>query len=138
MVINRALAGGQELNRALTELSRTYAERKAEMHLTPANALRVVDTALELTGQPPLRTGGGETDAEVFEIPSLGPAWQPALRGLDTRLNPACCGRSRSTTRRRAGARTWSVTSTSGTRCCSAPPGSCARRCSASTRRCTG
>ena len=35
-----------ELNRQLTELSRTYGERKAEMHLTPANARRVVDTAL--------------------------------------------------------------------------------------------
>ena len=46
VIINRALAGGMELNRRLTELSRTYGERKAEMHLTPANALRVVDTAL--------------------------------------------------------------------------------------------
>ena len=89
MIINRALAGGMELNRALTELSRTYDERKAEMHLTPANARRVVDTALELTGQPPLReVGDDRTDAEVFEVPALGPAWQPALRGLETRLKP--------------------------------------------------
>ena len=35
VIINRALAGGMELNRALTELSRTYDDRKAEMHLTP-------------------------------------------------------------------------------------------------------
>ena len=49
VIINRVLAGGQELNRTLTELSRTYDDRKAEMHLTPANARRVVDTALELT-----------------------------------------------------------------------------------------
>ena len=35
VIIGRALAGGMELNRALTELSRTYDERKAEMHLTP-------------------------------------------------------------------------------------------------------
>ena len=88
VIINRALAGGMELNRALTELSRTYGERKAEMHLTPANALRVVDTALELTGQPPLRPVEGDDPAEVFEVPALGPAWQPALRGLETRLNP--------------------------------------------------
>ena len=60
VIINRALAGGMELNRALTELSRTYGERKAEMHLTPANALRVVNTALELTGQPPLRAIEGD------------------------------------------------------------------------------
>ena len=88
VIINRTLAGGMELNRALTELSRTYGERKAEMHLTSANALRVVDTALELTGQPPLRPVEGDDPAEVFEVPALGPAWQPTLRGLETRLNP--------------------------------------------------
>ena len=89
VIINRALAGGIELNRSLTELSRTYGERKAEMHLTPTNAQRVVDTALELTGQPPLQEiGDDRSDAQVFEVPSLGPAWQPALRGLERRLNP--------------------------------------------------
>jgi hypothetical protein len=88
-VISRALAGGQELSRALTELQRTYADRKAQLHLTPDNARRVVDTALEVTRQPPLREiGDARTDAAVFEIPSLGPAWQAALRGLDTRLDP--------------------------------------------------
>jgi superfamily II DNA or RNA helicase len=88
VIINRALAGGMELNRALSELSRTYGERKAEMHLTPANALRVVDAALELTGQPPLHAVEGHDPAEVFEVPALDSAWQPALRGLETRLNP--------------------------------------------------
>jgi len=88
VIVNRALAGSVELNRALTELSRTYGERKTEMHLTPANALRVVDTALELTGQPPLRAAEGDDPAEVFEVPALGLAWQSALRGLETRLNP--------------------------------------------------
>ena len=56
-IINRALAGGMELNRQLTELSRTYDDRKAEMHLTPGNPRRVVDTALALTAQPPLMRG---------------------------------------------------------------------------------
>jgi superfamily II DNA or RNA helicase len=88
VIINRVLAGGQELNRTLTELSRTYGERKAEMHLTPANARRVVDTALELTSQPPLKAAEGDHPAEVFEVPALGSAWQFALRGLETRLNP--------------------------------------------------
>ena len=51
--------------------------------------MRVVDTALELTGQPPLQPAGhGGTDAPVFEVPPLSPAWQPALRGLDTMLKP--------------------------------------------------
>ena len=88
-IINRALAGGIELNRRLTELSQTYGERKAQMHLTPDNARRVVDTALVLTAQPPLVvTGDDRTDAAVFSVPGLGSAWQPALRGLDTRLEP--------------------------------------------------
>ena len=89
VIIGRALSGGSGLNRALTELSRTYADRKAEMHLTAENARRVVDTALAITGQPPLwETGDDRTDAQVFEVPSLGPAWQPSLRGLETRLEP--------------------------------------------------
>lgn len=90
-VITRALAGGMELNRRLTELSRTYDERKVEMHLTPANARRVVDAALALTAQPPLvedHSLAQDITAAVFSIPSLGSAWQSALRGLDTRLDP--------------------------------------------------
>ncbi|MFI9451562.1 DISARM system SNF2-like helicase DrmD [Amycolatopsis sp. NPDC052450] len=88
-IITRALAGGMELNRRLTELSNTYGERKIEMHLTSGNARRVVDAALTLTAQPPLTEVGHEdTDAQVFAVPGLGSAWQPALRGLDTRLDP--------------------------------------------------
>ncbi|MCX4766003.1 DISARM system SNF2-like helicase DrmD [Streptomyces sp. NBC_01275] len=88
-VITRVLAGGIELNRKLTQLSATYGESKAAMHLTPANARRVVDTALALTSQPPLiEIGDDHTEAQVFEIPNLGRTWQWALRGLDTRLEP--------------------------------------------------
>lgn len=88
-VINRCLAGGIVLNRQLTELSRTYADRKADMHLTPSNARRVVDTALELTAQPPLvELGDEDSEAPVFEVPPLGAGWQHALQGLDTRLRP--------------------------------------------------
>ena len=105
------------------------------MHLTPENARRVVDTALAITAQPPLReTGDDRTDAEVFEVPSLGPAWQPSLRGLDTRLEPDEL-RPVTFDDRRPGAETTWCTSTSGTRSCSVPRGYCAARCSASTRR---
>ena len=56
---------------------------------TPGNARRVVDTALRLTAQPVLvEVGDDRTDAEVFEVPAVGSSWQPALRGLDTRLRP--------------------------------------------------
>ncbi|MFE2722829.1 DISARM system SNF2-like helicase DrmD [Kitasatospora sp. NPDC059327] len=84
-----SLRGSIELNRELTELSRTYDERKALMHLTPANARRVVDAALLLDAQPPLvEIGDEDTDVQVFQVPRLGRSWQPALRGLDTRLAP--------------------------------------------------
>lgn len=88
-IITGALASGRELNRQLTELAESYTEQKTGMHLTPANARRVVDTALTLTAQPPLiEYGDQDTAAEVFQVPDLGTAWQPALRGLDTRLEP--------------------------------------------------
>lgn len=88
-VITRTLAGSAELNRQLTELSRTYVDRKTAMHLTPTNARRVVDTALRVTAQPGLvETGDDRTDAPVFAVPSLGSSWQATLRGLDTRLRP--------------------------------------------------
>lgn len=88
-IINKALAGSGELNRSLTELARTYEDQKERMHLTPSNARRVLDTALELTAQPTLReVGSQDGDSPVFEVPNLGQSWQMALRGLDTRLRP--------------------------------------------------
>lgn len=87
--INKVMAGSLELNRQLTELGRTYVERKEDMHLTPEASRRVVDTALDITDQPRLiLTGHPNTDAEVFDIPSLDRRWQSALVGLDTRLKP--------------------------------------------------
>ncbi|WP_306359202.1 DISARM system SNF2-like helicase DrmD [Nocardia sp. CC227C] len=88
-VITKTLAGQRELSRELTELARDHAVNKTRMHLTPANMRRVVDTALELNAQPALiEYGDQDTDAAVFRVPALSPAWQPALRGLDTRLEP--------------------------------------------------
>ncbi len=87
--ITRTLAGEVNLNRQLTELARTYEDRKVHMHLTPWNARRVVDTALAVTSQPPLReVGDPDTDAEVFEVPQLSRAWHNATIGLATRLHP--------------------------------------------------
>ena len=88
-IINQALAGEQSLNRQLTELGRTYVDRKQEMHLTPAASRRVIDAALDATDQPLLiPTGHPDTDAEVFDVPGVDRRWQPALAGLDTRLKP--------------------------------------------------
>lgn len=90
-VINRALAGGLELNARLTQLERGYDTSRTEMHLDPANLRRVVDTALRINHQSPLVPNydfAQDTDAEVFNVPNLTAGWRDTLRGLDTRLNP--------------------------------------------------
>ena len=111
-----------------------YDDRKAEMHLTPANARRVVDTALELTSQPPLIPLGDDDPARGLRGPGARVrvavrAARPrhpaeARRAAPDHVRPGGGGRGRG---RRLGS-----TFTSGTRCCSAPRASCARRCSAS------
>lgn len=88
-IINKALAGDQDLNRALTQLAKSYDVQKERMHLKPSNSRRVVDTALTLTNQPTLVEEGSRAhDAEVFRVPDLGKSWQDAVKGLDTRLQP--------------------------------------------------
>jgi superfamily II DNA or RNA helicase len=88
-VINRALKGGLDLNAQLTALEKGHADERARLHLEPENLRRVVDTALRIDHQPPLvEVGDEDTDAPVFEVPQLSPAWQSALKGLDTRLKP--------------------------------------------------
>lgn len=89
MVINRALKGGLDLNTQLTALERGHVEERARLHLEPENLRRVVDTALRIDHQPPLvEVGDEDTDAAVFAVPDLSPAWQSSLAGLDTRLRP--------------------------------------------------
>lgn len=90
-VINTALAGGMELNARLTQLEQGYEASRTEMHLDPANLRRVVDTALRINHQQPLRPNHKLqelTDAEVFDVPNLSAGWSTALKGLPTRLKP--------------------------------------------------
>jgi superfamily II DNA or RNA helicase len=90
-VINAALAGGMELNSRLTQLEQGYDQSRTEMHLDPANLRRVVDTALRINHQSPLVPNhefAQDTDADVFDLPTLTSGWHDTVRGLDTRLNP--------------------------------------------------
>jgi superfamily II DNA or RNA helicase len=88
-VIQEALAGGIELNSRLTELERGYDASRIDLHLEPPNLRRVVDTALRIDHQLALEpVGDAGTNAEVFEMPPLSPAWQDTLNGLTTRLKP--------------------------------------------------
>ncbi|MFM9262541.1 DISARM system SNF2-like helicase DrmD [Rhodococcus sp. 5A-K4] len=90
-VINSALAGGMELNARLTQLEQGFDASRTEMHLDPANLRRVVDTALRINHQSALvlnRDFAQDTDAEVFDVPTLTSGWHDTLNGLDTRLRP--------------------------------------------------
>ena len=90
-VINAALAGGMELNARLTQLEQGYDASRTELHLDPANLRRVVDTALQINHQSllvPNQDFAEDTDAEVFDVPTLTAGWHDTLKGLDTRLDP--------------------------------------------------
>lgn len=88
-IINRTLAGGLELNRQLDELSRSFEDKKLDLHLTPAATERVVTVALESSRQPALKLVGDErTNARVFEVPALSARWHKSLEGLATKLDP--------------------------------------------------
>lgn len=87
--VHETLAGSLRLNRELTALARDHVRERERMHLTPAAARRVVDTALTMTAQPPLvEVGDDRTDAAVYTVPTLAPGWRSAVVGLDTRLRP--------------------------------------------------
>jgi hypothetical protein len=90
-VINHALAGEQQLDSALTQLARDYQVTKQNMHLSPDNARRVINTALTITRQPRLEQNfvfAQDTEAEVFTVPELDRTWTRTLAGLDTKLKP--------------------------------------------------
>lgn len=88
--INRTLAGSLELNRQLTHLAQEYDASRKAMHLSPEAELRVVNTALALTNQPPLIPAehDGQVEEGVFRLPDLNRGWQPIAAGLRTLLDP--------------------------------------------------
>lgn len=90
-VINKTLAAEQQLNQSLTALARTYDDQKQRLHLTPFNARRVVEAALDVSQEPGLRIDpddlGGD-HPETFRVDHLSPAWAMACEGLEARLAP--------------------------------------------------
>lgn len=97
-IINKALAGSRDVNRSLTVLAETFETRQEQLHLTPRNAERVLQTALRLTAQPPLERDDEILsdlpedaplgDASAFTVPDLGGDWADAARSLTTLLEP--------------------------------------------------
>lgn len=63
----------------------------AELGITPAGIRRVVDTALELARQRPLRRHEGDrhVDDQLFDVPPLTGSWHRATAGLAEKLETA-------------------------------------------------
>jgi superfamily II DNA or RNA helicase len=77
--VARQLAFERRLREELRELQERYDETRAELRLTPDNIHSVVEVALALAGQPPLRTG---SRAGRYQLPVLSGAWARAGDGL--------------------------------------------------------
>ncbi|WP_328284287.1 DISARM system SNF2-like helicase DrmD [Brevibacterium sp. UCMA 11752] len=98
VIINKALAGGRDVNSSLTALAETFETRQELLHLTPRNAERVLQTALRLSAQPPLERNDEVLsdlpedapvgDGGAFTVPDLGEDWSDATRPLTTLLDP--------------------------------------------------
>jgi hypothetical protein len=75
------------IKKQIEHLRQKLQESRRALELTPANIQFVVETALELANQPPLRRSSmtdihGEQRIEVFQVPALGGSWASCTAGL--------------------------------------------------------
>ncbi|WP_267886469.1 DISARM system SNF2-like helicase DrmD [Cellulomonas iranensis] len=82
------LAGDRRMSAELTRITEGLDDVRRRLHLHPANVHRVVDTALQLAGQPTLQpVGDVDTDAPVFAAPTaMARTWALAVQDLDDPL----------------------------------------------------
>ena len=79
----------EKLEERIHQLYEQLQESKRELDLTPANIQAVVETALELAKQPPLRQRtlhnphGNDAPIEVFDVPELSGSWARCTAGLE-------------------------------------------------------
>ena len=89
LTIAKMMLGEREVRNELTLLEEQLEHTLNRLHVRPENLLRVVEAALALDHQPPLR---GRIDtksrSQVFEVPKLSLGWQLSLESLVTRLEP--------------------------------------------------
>ena len=80
----RSLAFRRRVDERIAELHAQLAESRRQLRVEPTNVERVVATALELAGQPPLRPRRlpGSPDARAFDVPQLRPPWDRCIDGL--------------------------------------------------------
>jgi superfamily II DNA/RNA helicase len=74
----------RDLREQIQRLRDQLEETRRELRLSPASVQRVVTTALELAGQPPLvpATGGHDVPNPAFHLPALSGSWQYCAEGL--------------------------------------------------------
>ena len=79
----RALTFARKIEERIKELHEQLANSRKELRVEPEHVEKVVTTALDLAGQPPLRPSKlpGAPDARVFDLPNLRPPWNRCLEG---------------------------------------------------------
>ena len=82
------LRAERDLRAEAERLRGQLAASTRRLHLAPANVRRVVDTALDLAGQPPLVDAGPEHAGEI-EPPSLRLGWERTVSDLADPLSGA-------------------------------------------------
>lgn len=82
---NQYLATERRLRERIIRLRQRFMEARDELHLSPERIARVVSTALEIAGKPPLREVelSGSPGVRVFEVPLLTGSWARAIHGLE-------------------------------------------------------
>ena len=79
----------RRLREQIERLHEQLQESRRELALTPDNVRAVVETALELAGQPPLQRArlrdpnGEKPEIEVFYLPQLRGSWAACTEGLE-------------------------------------------------------
>lgn len=78
--VRRMLKFERKLQDQIEKLRQQLQETKNELHLSPENIQAVVEVALALAGQPPLREAKGSWPA--FHLPPLSGSWALCMEGL--------------------------------------------------------
>jgi ERCC4-related helicase len=81
--VRRMLKFEADLRKQIDRLREQLDDTRRDLHLFPANVQRVVETALDLAGQPQLvPIKSDNTDCTAFELPTLSGSWSLAADGL--------------------------------------------------------
>jgi superfamily II DNA or RNA helicase len=85
---NGRLAADGNVSEQVRRLRRDLDDTIAELRVTPGHVKRLVDTALELDGEQPLRPAVDEKQfvENLYEVPALTKSWARATEGLYEKL----------------------------------------------------